>query len=121
MDQPAKKLEIMIVDDDELILAVLREMVEELGHVATAMLSAVKALEILQAGQPVDLIITDMAMPEMSGLALLSAARAIRPDLAIVISTGYDRLPDDADGSIYLLRKPYAFEDLSEAILICLR
>jgi DNA-binding NtrC family response regulator len=116
MTQPEKKPVILVVDDDELILSTLAEMVEELGYVSISKISSIDALTLLETDQVVDLLISDLVMPDMPGLDLVASARAVRPDLPAVIVTGYDQLPPGTDDTIYSLQKPFDVDQLGTAI-----
>jgi CheY-like chemotaxis protein len=71
-------------------------------------------LEILQ-GNRVDLVLTDQAMPRMTGLELAELIRAQRPSLPVVIATGYAELPANSFG-LPKLGKPFDQRDLQRAI-----
>ena len=103
---------ILLVDDDALILTSTAYLLEDLGHRVIEANSGMSALDILKKGQRVDLLITDYSMPKMTGSQLASAARTLRPDLPIVIATGYAELPPEADSDIPRLRKPYRQDEL---------
>ena len=89
---PAKKLApltILAVDDDALVLMNTVAMLEDLGHTAFEAYSGREALEILQREDSVDLVITDQAMPQMSGTQL---AKAIKHEVAGYSRSACDRL-----------------------------
>jgi PAS domain S-box-containing protein len=103
---------ILLVDDDALIATSTAYLLEDLGHHVIEANSGMSALDILKEGQRVDVLITDYSMPKMTGAQLATAARKLRPDLPIVIATGYAELPADADSDIPRLRKPYRQDEL---------
>ncbi len=81
---------IMLVDDETEIAATWRRMLMRLGYRVEAYTSPVIAAEKLMADPGrVDLLVTDMVMPDLSGEALSEKARSVRPDLPIIICTGY--------------------------------
>jgi DNA-binding NtrC family response regulator len=84
----ARSLSVMLVDDDSASLALLRGIVELMGFRVTALESPGEALRRL-AEEHVDLLITDLRMPEMSGIELLRAARAARLELCALVITGF--------------------------------
>ena len=92
------------------------EMLKDLGHRVVEAPSGSKALEILRAGTPVDLVVSDEAMPNMRGTQLAAAIRASWPDLPIILATGYAELPKGSELELPLLRKPYSQQDLAAAI-----
>jgi CheY-like chemotaxis protein len=83
--------------------------------------SGANALEVLKKGQKVDLLITDYSMPKMTGVQLANAARELRPDLPILMATGYADLPPGMSTDIARLRKPYQQHQLVAEIAKALR
>ncbi len=86
----------LFVDDDFLISLSTTSLLEDLGHTVVTASSGSEALDVLRAGKPIDMMITDYAMPGMTGLQLAEEARALRPDLPILLATGYADLPTRA-------------------------
>jgi PAS domain S-box-containing protein len=114
--EPAtRSLHILAVDDDPLVLLNTAAMLEELGHVVHQTESGRQALEIL-AAQPVDLLVTDYAMPRMNGAELADAARAIRPGLAVLIATGFAELAPGEHAALPRIAKPFTQAELGRAI-----
>jgi PAS domain S-box-containing protein len=113
LDRPAR---ILAVDDDALILMSTVDMLEDLGHSVISAHSGAKALELMREGAQIDLLITDFSMPGMSGSELARSARALRPDLPILLATGYAELPDNSDNSLPRLSKPYQQDQLAAEI-----
>jgi signal transduction histidine kinase len=107
---------ILLVDDDALISMATSEMLKDLGHRVIEAPSGSKALEILRAGAAVDVVITDQAMPGMTGTQLVAEIRAAWPELPVIIATGYAELPEDRDRKLPRLDKPYGQDDLAAAI-----
>jgi CheY-like chemotaxis protein len=91
-------------------------MLEELGHTVFSASSAAEALTLIGQKDDIDLLITDQAMPGMSGSELAKAVRRDRPDLPIIIATGYAELPEGPARAIPRLAKPFFERDLAEAI-----
>ena len=107
---------ILVVDDDPLIAMSTVDMLEDLGHTVIEAHSAKRALEILEAGQPIDLMMTDQAMPGMTGIELAEIARAKRPDMPVLLATGYADLPAGTRASLPRLSKPYQQAQLQTEI-----
>jgi PAS domain S-box-containing protein len=107
---------LLLVDDDFLINLSTKALLEDLGHTVIAANSGAKALEVLRTKKPIDLMITDYAMPGMTGLQLAEAARSLRPELPILLATGYADLPAGAALDLPRLSKPYHQKQLAEQI-----
>jgi CheY-like chemotaxis protein len=90
---------LLFVDDDFLIGLATTDLLEDLGHTVIRASSGAEALDILRANKAIDLMITDYAMPGMTGLQLAEQARALRPELPILLATGYADLPALQPGS----------------------
>jgi PAS domain S-box-containing protein len=105
--EPDRRLTVLVVDDDPLVLANTAAMLEDLGHTALQAASGAEALEILRQAQAVDLVLTDQVMPKMTGAQLIAAIRAERPQLPLIIATGFAELPADLDPHLPKLRKPF--------------
>jgi CheY-like chemotaxis protein len=112
----APKITVLFVDDDALIAMSTVDMLEDLGHDVIEANSAYRALEILRNGSTIDLLITDYSMPKMNGAQLASAARELRPDLPILLATGYAELPSNSGVDLPRIAKPYRQEQLAATI-----
>lgn len=110
---------VLVVDDDPLVSRIVAAMLEEMGHRTLVAASAREALGIVRV-QPVDLVITDYLMPEMTGAQLVEAARRERPALRCVFLTAYAGL-EDIDRRVPRIAKPCLFEDLEAAVSGLLR
>jgi CheY-like chemotaxis protein len=78
--------------------------------------SGAEALTVLQDDESIDLMITDYAMPGMTGLQLAMEARRLRPQLPILLATGYADLPTQTELELPRLSKPYRQRQLAEQI-----
>ena len=105
---------VLLVDDDDLVRAATADLLEDLGHVVLTAESGQQALELLRREAGIEVVITDQAMPGMIGTDLAEAIAALRPDLPVILSTGYTDLP--ADIRLFLLLKPYNRETLVNAL-----
>ncbi len=110
-------LRILVVDDDLLVSMGTAAMLEDLGHIAIEASSAASALEILASDQKFDLIVTDHAMPGMTGAELARLIFSSYPGLPVILASGYAELPDD-HGIAQLLRmtKPFTQEQLETTV-----
>lgn len=107
---------ILLVDDDALIAMSSVDMLEDLGHRVFEANSGQMALQILQGDNSIDLMITDFSMPGMNGAELANAARSLRPDLPILVATGYADLPAGVEMDLPRLGKPYTQQQLQQEI-----
>lgn len=110
------KITILVVDDDALISMSTVDMLEDLGHDVIETNSGDSALDILKDGRAVDLLITDYSMPRMNGAQLASAARSLRPDLPILLATGYAELPEGSSLDLPRIAKPYQQSQLAAEV-----
>jgi signal transduction histidine kinase/CheY-like chemotaxis protein len=109
-------LDILLVDDDRLVLVNTTAMLEEFGHRVTAVSSAHQALTLLRTTEPVDVLVTDHAMPQMTGADLALAAAHMRPGLPVLLVSGYAELPEGVSRDLRRLGKPFTIEELENAI-----
>jgi two-component system, cell cycle sensor histidine kinase and response regulator CckA len=112
---------ILIVDDEEFIRDVTQKMLENLGYKVHIAKDGQEAMKILETqGSRIDLILLDLIMPEMDGKETYNALSKIRPDIKVLISSGYSKNGKAEeiinDGAIGFLQKPYDFQELSKAI-----
>jgi CheY-like chemotaxis protein len=112
----SRQLSVLVVDDDLLVLENTAAMLEDLGHIVVEARSGDEALALLRRTRTVDLVVTDYAMPGMTGLQLAGAIAAERPETVILLSTGYADLPSDARSSLPRLAKPFDQAALAKAI-----
>lgn len=117
---------ILLVDDDKALMLLGEEMLAALGYEPIGFETAGKALAAVRADpRRFDLLLADEVMPDMTGTELAAAVHAVRPDLPIVLVTGYaapvswDRL--QAAGVRELLKKPLSSADLAAALARHLR
>jgi PAS domain S-box-containing protein len=105
-------LRLLFVDDDPMILETLPAMLEYLGHAVTAASRGQEALDLLQGGLAVDLVVLDHNMPGLSGAETLIQLKQRHPGLPVLLSTGFvepsvEHLVQRFSG-VWLLNKPYA-------------
>lgn len=111
------RLTVLLVEDDELVRAMTAELLADLGHIVIDAGSAEDALVALQSA-PIDVVITDLGLPGVSGEAFAEQARELRPDIGVVFATGDDQVSFAAgEGApAFLLRKPYDSAGLLAAL-----
>jgi CheY-like chemotaxis protein len=112
---------ILLVDDEPQIVDMVKQTLEKQGYRITARFNGPDALKVLQE-QPdqFDLVITDMTMPQMTGDRLARHVWEIRPDLPVILCTGYNEMISEdkanAMGIRKFLLKPVDKEELAVAI-----
>jgi len=107
---------VLLVEDNPDVAAVSASLLEQLGYVVRRVPDAEAALrEVERDG--FDLVFTDIVMPgKMDGLGLARRLREIRPDLPVLLATGYSDAAANVRGDFSILRKPYEIHQLCEAI-----
>jgi CheY-like chemotaxis protein len=114
-DRPGEELAkgcetVLLVEDDQGVLEIVTAWMEELGYRVLTAQNGREALSVLKRGEPIDLLFTDLVMPHgISGGELARRARQIRPELKILLGSGYSaRISlDAAAASLPILGKPY--------------
>jgi signal transduction histidine kinase len=114
--QAPRSYRILLVDDDPAVAAGTVAMLEDLGHMVIESESAEDALQLLRSGTDVELVITDHAMPGMTGTELADRIRDAWPKLPVVIATGYSELLQDSGSDLPRLSKPYHQRDLERLL-----
>jgi CheY-like chemotaxis protein len=110
------RLCVLVVDDDSLVLTSTSLLLEDLGHRVVSAASGARALELFDSEPDINLVITDMAMPQMSGAQLAHAIRLINPALPIILATGYAERLEGFAAHLPRLSKPFTQLNLVEII-----
>ncbi|WP_085709823.1 MULTISPECIES: PAS domain-containing sensor histidine kinase [unclassified Pseudomonas] len=110
------RLSVLVVDDDSLVRTSTSLLLEDLGHRVIGAASGAQALELFDQGEVIDLMITDMAMPKMNGAQLAHAVRVLKPDLPIILATGYAERLEGFAAQLPRLSKPFNQMQLVEII-----
>jgi PAS domain S-box-containing protein len=118
---PVGNESILFVDDEKSIVDMTRKMLERLGYQVESRMSPIEALELFKSiPDQFDLVITDMTMPQMSGVRLSEELKAVRSDIPIIISTGYSSLIDEEKskklGIDAYVMKPIVIKDIAKTI-----
>jgi PAS domain S-box-containing protein len=116
-----QNLEILLIDDDPLVLISTGAMLEDLGHHVVAAADGHAALAFLAQGTRFDLVITDMAMPDMTGIELAGNIEALYPKLPIILSSGFAEISLDLKTTLTRLPKPFDQSALAKVIAETLR
>jgi PAS domain S-box-containing protein len=120
-DIPKGRERILFIDDEELLVNMGRDILERLGYHVTVKQSSSEAMETFKdKPDKFDLVITDQTMPEMTGLELAENILQVRPDMPIILCTGYSALVDEqvakAQGIKRFLLKPIRRRTIAQAI-----
>jgi CheY-like chemotaxis protein len=107
---------VLVVEDEALVRLLVVQILEEAGYETREAAEAKSALELLQSGEFINLMVTDVGLPGVNGKQLVDQARGLRPDLKILYMTGYAdsglldaKLPDGVD----LITKPFDLDELA--------
>lgn len=111
-----RRLRILAVDDDALVLINTVALLEDLGHSVVEADGAAEALEIFRADDDIDLIVTDQAMPNMTGIDLISAIDQIRAGTPVIIASGYGEGLAIEGRAVVHLAKPFNQAQLAAAV-----
>jgi CheY-like chemotaxis protein len=112
---------VLLVDHDVLVSMSTADMLMDLGHSVSEATSGAEALQLLESDNHFDVVVTDYAMPAMSGLDLAMKIKSIRPTLPIILATGYAGLPVHTTVEFPRLGKPYTQKGLAEALAMALK
>lgn len=108
-------LSILLVDDEELVRNGTAEMLRSLGHRVTEAGGGAEALRTLMTTSGIELVITDYKMPRMDGAELAQRIRAERPDMPLLLISGYTGAADPI-ANMPRLNKPFGLQELAEAL-----
>ncbi|MFZ6766894.1 response regulator [Undibacterium sp. Di26W] len=109
-------LHILVVEDNQDLLEMLCEMLDMIGHFAIPAASAERALELL-AQKRFDVLLTDINLPKMSGIALGKQVKLDAPDMHIVFSSGHGpHIHTYVNFPCYVLTKPYELSQIQQLL-----
>jgi PAS domain S-box-containing protein len=113
----AKRPKVLVVDDSPDVAEVTSSLFEQLGYDTTYRDSGEKALEYLQQGEPVDLVLSDIVMPgNIDGVGLANELLVRYPKVPIILTTGYSDAAQSVPSHLHVIRKPFDSEMLSETV-----
>ncbi len=107
---------VLVVDDEALVGHVTATMIEDLGHAAMWVPSGAEALEVVRSGRTIDVVITDHAMPGMTGGQLAEQIHKLIPGMPIILATGFADLPGSYAQDLPRLSKPYGPDELAQVL-----
>ena len=110
---------ILVVDDERIVCAGCKKILDEAGYQVKTTLSAKNALEMLKE-EPFDIVITDIKMPELSGIELLEIIRRDHPEITVIVITGYSTVETAVEamklGAFDYLPKPFTSDQVTLVI-----
>jgi CheY-like chemotaxis protein len=108
---------VLLVDDEDIIIDVGREILESLGYSVVTALSGESAIDLYKRDPDIDLVILDMIMPEMGGGEVFDQLRQINPEVKVILSSGYSLNGQAIDimerGCSGFIQKPFSVEQIS--------
>jgi len=111
---PANGHTVLIIDDEDLVRDVVARMVGDLGYATITATDGPAGIAIVDH-MPVDVVLVDLTMPRMTGAAVVTALRERRPDLPIILCSGYDREGRVGQANAYL-PKPFQIDTLKQTL-----
>jgi signal transduction histidine kinase/CheY-like chemotaxis protein len=113
-------LRVLAVDDEPAVLESVSGMLAQLGHAVLPAASAAEAFQILGSSEAIDVVLLDLVMPGLPARAMLDRIREIRPEIPVLLTSGYsEELMKDSppiDARAGFLRKPYRRAELARAL-----
>ena len=106
---------VLIIDDEDLVRDVVARMIEDLGYAAVTARDGIAGLDMVDRHQ-IDAVLVDMTMPMMSGDEVIAALRKKRPDLPVVLCSGYDRASRGPVSADAYLPKPFRIDALERTL-----
>src|SRR5215216_1396574 len=113
---PMSKVAVLVVEDVPQVRATAVRIMQDLGCTVFDVYNGHQALKLLQAHPEITVLFTDVRMPGMSGTELAEAAQRLRPDLKIVLTSGYVG-PRDVPADIPFVPKPWRAQDIAEVAI----
>jgi len=118
---PVEKRRVLLVDDEETLRGLGHAMLTRLGYDVVACTRSPDALETFAAApERFDLVVTDYTMPSLTGAQLVVACWNLRPDVPVLLYTGWldvpEASPNPAPGRMAVLQKPFSLHELESAL-----
>jgi CheY-like chemotaxis protein len=126
VEGPGRRASVLLVDDDAMVRQVMAEGLEAAGFRVVAAEGGEEALVLLEGGERLDALVSDLSMPGMSGLTVIREVQRRRPGVPAVLLTGHAgdaaaiAVGGAVSGSFSLMRKPVTVEALAERVAVLL-
>jgi CheY-like chemotaxis protein len=116
MRPPSRHHTVLVVEDEDDVRGMIAEVLRDCGCTVLEARDGPAGLALLQGPQVFDLLVSDIGLPGLNGRQLANIAREARPDLPVLLITGYAGSAlgaTDLGSAMELMRKPFEFEDLA--------
>ena len=113
---------ILVVEDDDRVREITLKRLESLGYAVAEARSGPEAIKLLQSGEPIDVVFSDIVMPgKMTGYDVAQWVATMKPNIKVVLTTGYNEYDSKGDASaaglkVPILDKPYTRERLAQTM-----
>lgn len=111
---------VLVVEDEPVVRSLITEVLSELGYSVLEADDGPTGLAILQSDRKIDLLVTDIGLPGLNGRQVADGARVVRPDLKVLLMTGYAEVAAAATGfltpGMALMTKPFEMDMLTARI-----
>jgi signal transduction histidine kinase/CheY-like chemotaxis protein len=114
--QPTHRGTVLLVDDDALVLQSTSALLDDMGYSVVEAEDAEHALMQLENSGQIDFVLTDHAMPGMTGLQLALHVQNMQPDLPVILATGYAEIDSEIPNNVRRLAKPFRRADLENLL-----
>ncbi|MGB9498982.1 MAG: response regulator [Dissulfuribacterales bacterium] len=120
-----KPINILVIDDESVICNACHLILSEKGHTVERQLTGKSGLDALKSGQ-YNIVLLDMMLPDMDGMDVLKMIKKERPEVCIIVMTGYSTVPNAVKamkfGAFDYLAKPFTDDELVSAVeKVCLK
>ncbi|HWG67709.1 MAG TPA: response regulator, partial [Rhodanobacteraceae bacterium] len=114
----SKAAHVLVVEDEAFLREVVAESLQEAGYEVAHVGNGDAGLAVLQSDAPVDVLVSDIRLPGLSGYELAAAGKALRPGLKMILMTGYaPSLPPELESAVYrVLQKPFRIDALAGVV-----
>lgn len=118
----SKLVHVLVVEDEAFLREVVAESLQEAGYEVAHVGDGDAGLAVLRSDAPVDVLVSDIRLPGISGYELATAGRALRPGLKMILMTGYaPSLPPDLKPAVFrVLQKPFRIDSLAGVVAAAL-